>query len=275
MEIKIEKVIITCFCIFLLSLSFVSATNNETTQNQASTAIIQAEQDMQEMKDAGFSVIYINDTLTTAKQIFEKINKINIPGFSYDEVLKYTQEISTRKEKAYEINDQIRALELKIKEYEASGVNTSKTIILLEEAKKSFKDERYDEIDQILIDAQSQLESDKAEITLTNVMAKAGENFIQKNWIYIIIFILVLTLVIYLLFRRIRKVKAKNKLKTAKMEEETILELIKEIQRQRFENGTISDTTYRLKMKLFKEKLTEIKHTIPVLEYIINGKKKV
>jgi hypothetical protein len=274
----IQKGGIICFCIFLLLFSTICGleTEKEITKEQASSAITKAGLDMQEMKDAGFSTVYINDTLTIAKQTFEKIGnakKMNISGFTYNEVSKYTDEISVRKEKAYNLSDEIRALELKINDYENIGVNIDKTSVLLEQAKTAFKEERYEDAEQALIDTELQFESDRAEITLTSVVTRAGKNFIQKYWVYLIITIIVLLSVAYITWKKIKKTKAKNKLKIARMEQDAITDLIKDVQRQRFENGTISDTTYRIKMKFLKEKLTELKHTIPVLESIIKGKK--
>jgi len=57
-------------------------------QQQAITALLQSEQDMQEMIDAGFSVLFINDTLLEAKKYLEGanytafINEINTLNFT-------------------------------------------------------------------------------------------------------------------------------------------------------------------------------------------------
>jgi len=114
------------------------------TQEIALNAILQAEKDMWEMQEAGFNVVWINDTLIEAKKYFEgedytallqdirKISdsearekaktllmeaqkKIGVP-VDYKKVLEKTKAINERKIKAYEITDYIRASELRIDE---------------------------------------------------------------------------------------------------------------------------------------------------------------
>ena len=118
--------------IFIIAIAYAQ----NATRDDAVEAIEQAEQDMLEMKEAGFSTDYINDTLFTAEQALERadfaellrqnstgelaeeakkaLEGLDYEGFTYDNVLEYTQEISSRKEKAYELSDSIRALEIKI-----------------------------------------------------------------------------------------------------------------------------------------------------------------
>lgn len=130
------------------------------TQELALNAILQAEKDMLEMQEAGFGIVWVNDTLIEAKKYFEGENytallkqieaikdtekkekakallikaqeRIGIP-VDYKLVLEGTKAINERKTKTYEIRDLIRASELGIKEFEREAQEK------LETQRKSF-----------------------------------------------------------------------------------------------------------------------------------------
>src|SRR3989338_11713043 len=121
------------------------------TQELALNAILQSEKDMQEMQEAGFGIVWVNDTLIEAKKYFEGENytallveiykigdlekrekarallieaqkKIGVE-VDYKKVIEKTKAISERKVRAYEINDNIRASELRIKEVEETAID--------------------------------------------------------------------------------------------------------------------------------------------------------
>ena len=94
-----KKIIPVIFILLILSTLFIVNAQEIVTKQQASEALAKAEQDMLEMQEEGFSIIYINDTLLLAKESFDNAE--------YEKVLTYCNEIATRKEKAYELNDKI------------------------------------------------------------------------------------------------------------------------------------------------------------------------
>ncbi len=125
-------------------ISYENISFENITRETALNAILQAEKDMQEMQEAGFAVVWVNDTLIEAKKYFEGENytalledirkisdlerrekarallieaqkKIGVP-VDYKKVLEKTKAISERKKKTYEISDYLRASELRIKE---------------------------------------------------------------------------------------------------------------------------------------------------------------
>lgn len=71
---------------------------------------------------------------------------------------------------------------------------------------------------------------------------------------------------------QVRKIKARKKLETLKLEQCVISKLMKETQNRRFVSGGMSSMSYKIRMDKFKERLTEIKHTVPVLEARLEGK---
>ncbi|MCG2719256.1 MAG: hypothetical protein L6266_00755 [Nanoarchaeota archaeon] len=261
--------------IFLILIALANA-QEEITKEKALESLENAKQDMTTMNNEGFTVIFINDTIIEAESALERVENaldLNYSGFSYEEVLEILKIITERKAKAYEISDKLRALELKAENYASTSVDVTKSLVILENAKNTFNDERYESVESLIIDLENSLETAKAERTLGNVVANSTKNFIQKNYLQLIILLAVIIVITIISWNRIKKIRAKNKLTTFKIEKESIKELMKETQREFYQRENISKLTYGIRMDLYREKLTELNHTIPVFEAIVKGEK--
>ncbi len=261
--------------IFLILIALANA-QEEITKEKALESLENAKQDMTTMNNEGFTVIFINDTIIEAESALERVENaldLNYSGFSYEEVLEILKIIPERKAKAYEISDKLRALELKAENYASTSVDVTKSLVILENAKNTFNDERYESVESLIIDLENSLETAKAERTLGNVVANSTKNFIQKNYLQLIILLAVIIVITIISWNRIKKIRAKNKLTTFKIEKESIKELMKETQREFYQRENISKLTYGIRMDLYREKLTELNHTIPVFEAIVKGEK--
>ena len=280
--------------IFLMLMPMAYA--QDITREDALNALQQAELDMNKMSEDGLSVNSINDTLMLAKQALERadfadilrtkasgelaemakksLEGLDYSGFTYDGVLEYTQEITARKQQAYELLDSIEALEIKVQEYREQSVDISEANTLLENARTAFENERYDEAEALLSDANSDLENKKAELTTLNVMVRSGKNFVEKNWKGLIIF---LVFVIIIGFFSWKKIKAKNlrkKIKRLKAEKEALINLLKKAQTERYKEGKISGLVYNVRTEIYHKKLDDIKEMLPSLEAMLKRSEK-
>jgi len=268
-----KKIIFSLIFLFLIALA---NAQEEITNEQALKAIENAKQDMFIMDTEGFTTTFINDSIIESEAALERVENalaLNYSGFSYQEVLEILKIIPERKAKAYEISDKLRALELKTENYGSTSVDVAESLIILRNAKQAFDEERYESAESLMIDLENTLETAKAERTLGNVVANSTKNFIQKNYLQLIILFVVLALITIISWNRIRKIRAKNKLTTLRIEKDSINELMKETQREFYQRENIPKITYKIRMDLYKEKLTELNHTIPVWEAVVNGKK--
>ena len=282
---------------FLLLIIFVTNVYAQNiTRNDAVEAINQSELDMKEMMEAGFSVNYVNDTLISAKQALERadfaeilrsnttgelanqakkaLEGLNWKGFTYDEVINYTNKISSRKEQSFDLSDSIRALELKIGNYKGFGVSTSEAKDLLNKASTAFKEERYEDAEYFLLEANSNLEEKVAELTTLNIITETGKGFLEKYWFEIIIFSVFISIAVLFNWIRIKKVRTIEKIKELKAEQKTLMNLMKEAQIDRYKKAEIPESIYNIKMRKYRERLTKIKETIPVLEAKLKKSKK-
>jgi len=281
--------------LLFLSVLIIPSYAQDTTREEALAAIQQAELDMQEMVENGFSVGNVNDTLSLARQALERadfaelirtgtqvylaeqakkaLEGLDYEGFTYDEILKHTQEISARKEEAYRLSDSIRATELKIGDYKAQGIDTFEAEAILQEAKTAFEKERYDEVDSLLFNANANLEEKKAEVTTINVLVRSGKSYIEKKWREITIAALIMIVLAFVTWKQIRLKRIRKKLGKLKAEKQALLNLMKKVQTERFKEGKISEFIYKIRMETYNKRLNEVKEEIPVLEAMLKREK--
>ena len=98
----------------------------------------------------------------------------------YEKVLENTKAIGERKQTAYEINDLIRASELRLQEFKQQGLDTSEAEKILSNALNEFESERFENVENILSNADTKLIELSAETTIVKNIYRAGkENIID------------------------------------------------------------------------------------------------
>lgn len=261
--------------IFIIMCNLVVSQTN-LTQKDALSAIAKSKNDIKTMSEDGFGIVYVNDTLFAAEESFKRAKnaiKLGYKEFNYNEVIELTSKISETMNKSYELSDRIRAFSLQSEEYAKAEVNTSKSRELLIYAKEALANERYPEADDFINKAESMLEIEKAELSLGKAVTRATRSFFEKNWQQIIGFVLFVIITTIITWRRIRIFLLKRNLSDLKLEQEAIIHLIKKTQVERFDIGQISPLTYQIRMKVYKGRLVQIKHTIPVIESMLPKKR--
>lgn len=279
--------------VFVLLL-FVSASayaQGATTRADAVASMQQAEKDIREMADAGFSVKFVGDTLTAAKQALERadfaelirrnatgnladearkaLEGLNYEGFNYGEVLKHTQEISLRKQRAYSLSDSIRAAAIRIGDYRSQEIDATAAETFLSDAKLAFEKERYDEAEVLLLKARSDLEDRRAELSTLNVIVESGKSYFVKNWPAISVAVVAVGLSAWFGWRLSRARRIRNRLRRLRVEKSVLIRLMKKAQVDRYETAEISESIYEIRMEKYNERMEEVKRTLPVLESML------
>lgn len=282
------------FAVLLLALFLLHPARAEAiTREDAVSAIGQAELDIGEMRDEGFSVSSPNDSLVAARLALERadfaelirttptgtlaakaraaLQGMNYEGFTYDAVLEHTRAIAERKRQAYAILDAIRAAELKMDAYNESRsmIDTSGAETLLKNARAAFEKERYGEAENLLSAASLELENKKAEITITRVLVRSGQGFIEKNWPQLSAATAVLGAFAAIGWKAAGRRRLQKRLRKLKVERLALTRLMKQNQVARFKNGTISGLAYTVKQDRYNNRLNEIRQTIPVVEAML------
>ncbi len=269
-------------------------------RDSALEALFIAEGDVQEMVDLNLSLFYVSDVLLEAKRAYigQDTNLILIDldtrenkayfesllviysetptyerlDLNYTEVIKFTQLIGYRKEQAFRIMDMISLIEEKEIAYSSEGVNTTRGVELLVKGKESFENELYDESEVYLEEADFELERARTEQLRIRELLRLSKNFILRYWWQILIVLIVLGLIAKPVVMKIRKNITQRKLIFLRKELKSLNDLIKKAQVDRFVKKRITGDTYNIRVKRYKDKINEIKRTIPVLENIVYGK---
>lgn len=228
-------------------------------------AINSAEKDIEILNESSFGLYFVNDKLIEAKTAYNYEN--------YEEVFKITQLIRYTKDQAFRLLDLVSILEKKESEYSKQKVNTSLALEYLIQGKQSLKEERYNEAEAYLKETELKLESAKAETTRIRGLINLGKGFFTKYWLYILLIIIFIIIISPYVYRYYIIKKSKTKLNNLKLELKILNNLLKKTQEDAFKTRKLSMSTYKIRSERYKEKITKIKHTIPVLESLIRGKK--
>lgn len=276
-------------------ISSIAGHSENATRELALNALLQAEEDMQEMQEQGFRVAWVNDTLLEAKRYFnggnyselleetEKLNytesekiKLLLEGMkdlrpvNYSLVIEKADAIAQRKAKAYELSDNIKVLQLRVDELSSAGMLDDESVDLFNSFRNEFENERYSDAEVILEIINQQLAEGTAESVLLAATYKAGKeniiNFVKENYMAIVIILAVIIIISLVFYNRIAVGILKKSLKGNEIERNVLESLMKRAQEDYFSKQSITKSTYELKISHYKERMAEIKQKTPVLE---------
>jgi hypothetical protein len=268
----------------------------EVTKVIVDDAILESELIIEEINESGFSTVYMKDVLLEANKIFQQakyaevlrsgnasdyeikeatsaLTLINWKDIDYEDVLIYTEEIKQRKEQAYLIFDSIGAVENRLESYESLDLTSVE--IILENAKTSFYEDRYDEAEGLLEQLKEELELKEQEASFIGTLQKSSKNFFSRYWVFILIFLVVLGVAGFFSYRQIYKRYLEKEINKKIVEQKVLKDLMIKVQTQRFKENSISEFVYKVRFKKYKDKLSTIKQELPVLEERLRKMKRV
>jgi hypothetical protein len=275
-------------------------TNEDITKELAEKEIYLTEKIIQDMKLGEFSVLYLEDQLTEAKRVFEQakyaeilrgevnvselqkqsarkaLKLINWKKINYSEVIKYTNEIKLRQEQAILLKDKIAVQENEIENlkgelynvglFSSEEINNEKSKELLVEIKAAFKDERFTDAEELLIELRDLIETEKEKAGTVASLRIGASNFFQRYWLFILILLVALGFGGFYFYKNMNIKTIKKEIRKMKAEKQILKGLMKKAQTERFKENKISGIVYNIRMKKYKEKLNEIKGNLPILE---------
>ena len=293
---------ISLFLIFLILFIFFAALSAATVFSQepvsrdtALAALAKGETILSELIDKDLPYVYVNDTLYLAYLAFERaeyaemianqslsgevIEKarealagLDYKGFNYANVVKHVYDIEKRKNRTYYLLDSIRALEIKISEY-SSKIQIKDIAGILDKAKLAFEEERFDDSESLIAEADSILGERISDQTTLKALVYSGKSMVSKFWKTLILILVMIAVLVFISWKKIQYYKLRHKLKRYKIEKRILTELMKETQRQRYQEGKIPQYLYEIKIKRYKERLAKIKAELPVLAKAVRKKK--
>jgi len=258
-----------------LSLSLVEGQvyeqNKTATKQDAELALQNIKEIMKEMKELNFLIIRINDTLKEASDIYEAQKILEARGKKpdYSLILQYEKDMREIKENALKAKDELYSLKQSLNSLEEKHINVSEVKIMIVEIEKEIKDERYEHALELIPKARDKIAEIEASSTTLKVFYEATQRgikkFFKENYVSISI-IVSLAILSYIIFRkRIARYFLNKKILHLETEKSTLKRLIKETQKQYFEEGKIPEGIYNIRTKRFGEMIRDIDRQIPLL----------
>jgi hypothetical protein len=248
--------------IFLVIPTILAQTYNETL-----VALDQANLDMSEMQEAGFTTIMINDTLTEANQLFEAQRALELQGgrADYSFILTKTREIAQLKQQAFETWDELEALRIRIESLDYD----SEAVVVYSKARTEFNNERYDLALDAIEEAHMKISEEEASRTRVTAIALAGTKtvagFFTNNWKEICITLAMLFLLWLFFHKKIQIGLIDRKISNLRLEKEVLQEMIKKSQYEYFHLLKMPEDVYNIRIEKFGELIRDIDRKIPLL----------
>lgn len=281
-RITLSLFLIEIILLFILPISFGSTDYNVMNKTQAEVCISLIKEDLKELIDNGFSSQKVNDTLKISQQIFDAQETMKAKGNKPDYSVIFTNcdVVKKIKEDAYKAKDEIYSLE---KDYEIfySGIAeikedpfVSPKLIeiekMMQEIREDMKNEQYENVVKKIPEEEKKIEELKASTVRSKMVyssiSKGIKEFIFENYLKMIGFIVVLS-ILYVMYRiKIRKMIIERKLEKVEAEKKIIQEMIKKIQKSYFEEGKVSEGNYQIRTKKYAELIRNLDIQIPLLK---------
>ena len=109
------------------------------------------------------------------------------------------------------------------------------------------------------------MEEISTEASITSSLKKNVANFIGRNWFYVLIFLIFISIGAYFGYKKFRVRLLRNKVAEYLAKQSSLIFLIKKTQKERFKEGKISGLIYNIRMKKYKEKMAQINKAYEIL----------
>jgi hypothetical protein len=268
MVLEMEKVISIITLLLLIPLVC------SITQEEIQILIQSAEERAIEMHRNNINTIRYNDTLLLAKQLYLLQLETNNSDFS--QVKNKLDELEEIYHKSYQCLDELRALKSTIDQTE--GIDLEPVMELYRQSEEEFHSERYEQclskIEQTY-EKLSEMEAVETKLRVFyEVTSRSLKTFLKARWKEITIVALSI-LIIYLLTRKhISNLILTNRIKSLEIRKKSIKKLVQKTQKEYFEDGKISEATYKIRTKKYGELIRDINRQIPLLREQLELKRK-
>lgn len=230
--------------------------------SQALQQIGETQSEEQKKYAMGLYLAALEAARTEAGENYTKI------GENYTKVVEISDLIRDRKEQAYKLMDDLELLELDMNALNRTIANYSAADYLYEKARTAFQEERYEESRDMINQTYESITTITIESTRLRALLKASKrtivNFAREHWQGIIITAVVLVILGLYVYDKASFIRLKRKIKDMTIEDSTLMKLMKEAQKDYYQEGEISRKMFDIKMQKYKERKTEIKEQLPV-----------
>ena len=196
----------------------------------------------------------------------EEKESLSLPD--YTSLFERLEEISSLKYLALQTHDEFIVLQDFLNENNYLEDNATAEKFRL--ANESFHAERYEEAMVHIESArESASEYDALNTKVKALVAASSRNiksFLQTNWEWVLMGFAIFLTLFFVLKKIIRRAIVQRKLSNLQLRKDSIHELTKQIQRDSFSTGKLSESAYHIRLKVYGEMVRDIRRQIPLLE---------
>lgn len=266
-------ILVSVFLLFLIlnkQLAFAQSESPNQTKEDAIKCLNESKRIMERLISLNFSVQRINDSLRKAEDIYiAQLEKEKKGTADFSLVIDYCKKIKEIKKNALLARDEFESLLKFYNETVSQDINSTEILKLFDQIKKEIVNERYENALEMIKNAYDRIEKIEAEYSTLKVYYRATANvirlFIEDNWIYIVSVCLLLAIIILIFHKQIAKARIRREIKKLNLRKNILKDLIKKTQREYFEEGKISESTYKIRIKKFGTMINDIDRKIPLL----------
>ena len=239
--------------------------DEEYSLDDARVSLVKAQDDIFIMDENDFSLTYAKDALFEAN--------VSFTDGDYKNSVKLSSLVSYVKDISFLFNDSLDVLIVKKNDLQEKGSDVSSLSLKIDQMRDAFFNERYGEAQLFNDEAVEIINQINLENERERGLVRLSRNFLLRNWWQILIVVVVLVLVSIPSYKKIRKKLIQNKIDRLKSEKDKFKQMIKLLQKECFVDKKISVDTYKIKSNNYEQRITQIKHTLPVLEAQLKGVK--
>ena len=237
----------------------------------AKTQLETANQSIQKLIDAGYPYLRAQDSYLVAYQWLVGQAALEEQGQDYDYrfITEKADEIKQIERSSFTVGDDLRALAGRLSNI-SRDANLSEPLSLMADAKKEFEDNRFEEAQRLATmsyDKAAKAEADaQRSKTLLESTRKNIEGFLAENWAKIAGAIAVLCIVFFIFQKQIRRFLLKSKMSAILAERAVLESMMKKMQTDYFDNGTLNEMSFHIKTKKFADMIRDINRQIPLIK---------
>jgi hypothetical protein len=221
------------------------------------------------MTRVGIKTVRISDGLIAAQAYYELERPLVAANKkeNFTDTFKKVTEMEGIVDLAYEAKDEIVALTSHLAEVKGE-IDTAPVEELLALAKREMREERFENVKATTAQGEDKI----AELQSLDTKAKAAAEAATANLIsfldtnkFNIVGILIILIVLFVIFRnRLRHYLAKARIRALELEKETLKNEIRRAQTEFFVKGTLPESIYKIRIKVFNMMIRNITRKIAV-----------
>ena len=234
-------------------------------------SLAQANLSIKRMANASLPILQAFDIYVAAAQWLEGQSALEEVGGApdYGFVADSAAQIASLESSSFALKDEFQVLSSRLANA-TEGANLTSAIALRDSALSEFHDGRFEEAKTLIDQSYSAINSAESEAirskTLVESTRKNIESFLRDNWQAILACFAAGALIIFAFQKRIRRFAVSSKMNSLMHEKEVLQGMLRKLQRDYFEAGTVNEMSYRIKTKKFGDLIRNINRQLPLLK---------